>query len=57
MAHSCIELNNYNTTLEILAGLNHGAVQRLKGIWDVRNSYLIVFFFLYVNSICPDLLF
>eukprot|EP00005_Dracoamoeba_jomungandri_P003031 CAMPEP_0174260506 /NCGR_PEP_ID=MMETSP0439-20130205/9795_1 /TAXON_ID=0 /ORGANISM="Stereomyxa ramosa, Strain Chinc5" /LENGTH=463 /DNA_ID=CAMNT_0015344761 /DNA_START=92 /DNA_END=1483 /DNA_ORIENTATION=+ len=33
LAEKCAELNNYNTLMEVLAGLNLHPVQRLKGTW------------------------
>jgi len=33
IAERCLELGNYNTLLEILAGLNMAAIKRLKSTW------------------------
>lgn len=33
----CLELGNYNSTMEILSGLNSSAVHRLQRTWEVLN--------------------
>eukprot|EP00011_Vannellida_sp_DIVA3-517-6-12_P003037 CAMPEP_0114626520 /NCGR_PEP_ID=MMETSP0168-20121206/11824_1 /TAXON_ID=95228 ORGANISM="Vannella sp., Strain DIVA3 517/6/12" /NCGR_SAMPLE_ID=MMETSP0168 /ASSEMBLY_ACC=CAM_ASM_000044 /LENGTH=481 /DNA_ID=CAMNT_0001837827 /DNA_START=50 /DNA_END=1492 /DNA_ORIENTATION=- len=33
VANKCVQMHNYNTTMEILGGLNNVAVQRLKKAW------------------------
>lgn len=34
LAQKCAELRNYNSLMEIVAGLNRGSVQRLKKAWE-----------------------
>eukprot|EP01102_Stenamoeba_stenopodia_P020851 TRINITY_DN826_c0_g8_i3.p1 TRINITY_DN826_c0_g8~~TRINITY_DN826_c0_g8_i3.p1 ORF type:complete len:865 (+),score=193.10 TRINITY_DN826_c0_g8_i3:912-3506(+) len=44
IANKCLELNNFNTLLEITAGLNNADVQRLKSTWRLLPSkYLMAF--------------
>jgi RasGEF domain len=38
LAEKCLELNNFNTVMEILGGMNNVAVQRLKRTWAVRTA-------------------
>jgi hypothetical protein len=35
IASECEQINNFNTCMAILSGLNNVAVQRLKSLWDV----------------------
>eukprot|EP00026_Physarum_polycephalum_P002054 Phypoly_transcript_02058.p1 GENE.Phypoly_transcript_02058~~Phypoly_transcript_02058.p1 ORF type:complete len:657 (+),score=95.20 Phypoly_transcript_02058:569-2539(+) len=35
LAQKCLELRNYNSLMEIIAGLNRGSVQRMKKTWEV----------------------
>ena len=49
IAEACEELGNLNAVMEIIAGLNHISVSRLKYIWKVKihiffTLKLIVFF-------------
>jgi len=35
LAQKCLELRNYNSLMEIVAGLNRGSVQRMKKAWEL----------------------
>jgi hypothetical protein len=37
VAAECLQLNNFNTFMGVLSGLNINPVQRLKRVWGVRN--------------------
>ena len=37
VAKACRDIRNYNTLLEITAGLNFSSVQRLRKTWKVRK--------------------
>ena len=37
ISEKLLELKNYNGTMEILSGLNHGAVSRLRNTWVRYN--------------------
>jgi len=34
LAQKCLEIRNYNSLMEIIAGLNRGSVQRMKKTWE-----------------------
>mmetsp|Transcript_9301 Transcript_9301/g.23316 ORF Transcript_9301/g.23316 Transcript_9301/m.23316 type:complete len:480 (-) Transcript_9301:83-1522(-) len=38
LAEKCLELNNFNTVMEILGGMNNVAVQRLKRTWAALSD-------------------
>jgi hypothetical protein len=38
IANMCFKMNNFNSTLEIISGLNLVAVSRLKASWEVIIS-------------------
>jgi len=38
LADKCIEMRNYNTSMEILAGINRAFVNRLKKSWNLVSS-------------------
>ncbi|KAL6072418.1 Ras guanine nucleotide exchange factor [Balamuthia mandrillaris] len=44
LAEKCAELNNFNTLMEVLAGLNLHPVQRLKQTWSVCFFLLLSFY-------------
>jgi hypothetical protein len=40
----CLQLNNFNTLLEIISGLSNSAVQRLKRLWSaLPEKYMNLF--------------
>ena len=39
VADRCLQLNNFNSVMVILSGLNNSAVQRLKDAWEVRRGF------------------
>jgi hypothetical protein len=41
LARECLLLNNFNSTMEILSGLNNSSIVRLKKLWEVRPSGLL----------------
>lgn len=40
MAVACLEIRNFNTLLEITAGLNFSVIQRLRKTWKVSNNII-----------------
>jgi hypothetical protein len=40
IANHCLKLNNYNTALAIVSGLNLVSVSRLKATWEVKFDTL-----------------
>jgi RasGEF domain len=41
MAEECVHIGNYNTTMEILGGINTWAIQRLKQTWEAIPARVV----------------
>lgn len=54
LAQKCLELRNYNSLMEIIAGLNRGSVQRMKKTWEVV-SHASKDNFRFLNSVVDSL--
>lgn len=44
IAKKCDKLNNFNTLMALMSGVNHVAITRLKGVWDGVPSKLLHWF-------------
>jgi len=54
IAYNCVELNNFNTVLEIIAGLENSSIHRLRRTWiELGKNERITKLFEEMKSIIP----
>lgn len=54
VAQKCLRLGNFNSFLEIICGLNHSAVQRLRSLWERLPSDVVQSFETLSHIGAPD---
>lgn len=38
LATECVQLNNFSSFMQVISGLSHGSVQRLKSAWELVSK-------------------